>query len=105
MGKIYGRLFLPDWFNSSEKILRLPIIFTLIYIYGGLFANQAVSYVPNRLTKLFETQPLFRLIGLLALGYTATGEVEYAIVSTAIILIIMHLLRTPEEREKLPLGF
>jgi len=105
MAKIYGRLLLPDWFNESEKILRLPIIFTLIYIYGGLFANQAVSYVPNRLTRLFETKPYFRLIGLLALGYTATGEVEYSIISTTIILLVMHFLRTPEEREKLPFGF
>ena len=53
----------------------------------------------------YLNSPLFRLLGLLALAYTSTGEVEYALSSTFLILLFLHLLRTPEEREKIPLGF
>jgi len=102
--KIYGRV-LPDWFVTTEKYLRLPIIFSMLYVYGGLFASKAVSIVPKKLVELINKYAFFRLLGILSLSYTATGEVEYAIVSTIIFLMIMHLLRDEEERKKMPYGF
>ena len=103
--RIYGRKFVPDMFQGVEKYLRLPILFSIIYVYGGLFASQAVSFIPKRLQEAFINNPLFRLLGVLALAYTATGEIEYAFTSSIVILGILHLLRTPEEREKIPYGF
>lgn len=100
---IRNSLRLPDYMQDAEKILRLPLIFTLIYVFGGIFAGLHYPY-PNKLFVLFEKYPLMRLFGILCLAFTATGQIEYAFIGTIIFFFIINVLRTPEEREKYPYG-
>ena len=87
-----------------ERFLNVPIAFTLIYIFGGIFAGSSIPIIPQRIKDLLE-KPLFRFLAIFGLSYTATGEVEYGLAGTVVYLAIMHLLRTPEERAKMPYGF
>ena len=50
---IRNSLRLPDYMQDAEKILRLPLIFTLIYVFGGIFAGLHYPY-PNKLFVLFD---------------------------------------------------
>jgi hypothetical protein len=82
-----------------EKLIRnQPILFSLIILYQGLFAGNAIK-IPMRLQVLFENKA-FRLGSLMLIAFSATQDVEYAVFSTLIFLTMMYTLRTPEEREK-----
>lgn len=96
-------LDMPDYAQKTERILRIPVLFTVIYVFGGLFAGLHFDY-PQKLRYLFENYAIVRFIGLFALAYTATGEIEYTIAAMIIFSIIMNLFRNKEEREKYPLG-
>ncbi len=96
-------LDMPDYAKKTEKILRIPVIFTVIYVFGGLFAGLHFDY-PQRLRYLFENYSIVRFIGLFALAYTATGEIEYTAAAMVIFAILMNLFRNKEERERYPLG-
>jgi hypothetical protein len=100
---IRNSLRLPDYMQNIEKFLRLPLIFTLIYVFGGIFAGLNYPY-PEFLYSSFKKYPLVRLFGILCLAFTATGQIEYALVGTIIFFFVINILRTPEERKKYPYG-
>ena len=79
-------------------IKNQPVIFTLIVVYQGLFSGNAID-IPKNLKVLFDNK-MFRFMSLLLIAFTATSDVEYALLSTFIFLGIMYLFKTPEEREK-----
>jgi hypothetical protein len=39
-------------------------------------------------------------LSVVLISFTATQDVEYALISTVLFLSIMYLLKTPEERKK-----
>jgi hypothetical protein len=100
---VKSSLELPDYLQGFEKFLRLPIIFTLIYILGGLYAGLNYPY-PKKLDEIFQKYAFVRLIGVLFLAFTATGQIEYAIIGTIMFLFIINIIRSPEERKKYPYG-
>ena len=75
-----------------------PLVLSLIILYQGLFAPNAIQ-IPERLGRLFDNKP-FRLVSLMAIAFSATGDIEDALLSTVIFLIIMYALKTPEERRR-----
>lgn len=81
-----------------EKAIRLPIMFTMIIMYQGLFSGKSVQ-MPERVERAFSN-PWFRLISLLMVALSATGDVEYAIIATVIFLSVLYALKTDSEREK-----
>jgi len=83
-----------------DKFMGFPVIFTLIVIFQGCFGGLGVVQTPERLTRLISN-PVARFIFLFAIGYTATSDVETAAFSTVIFLVLMHLLRSEEEKKKL----
>jgi len=83
--------------NPIEKILQRPIVFSLLVLYQGLFSGNAVV-IPSRLKKLFDNRP-FRFGSIFLIALAASKDVEYALVSTIIFIIVMYALKTPEERE------
>lgn len=88
-------------FNSIDKVLGIPIIFTIIVIFQGLFGGLGVPHTPKRLSGLSDS-PIFRMLFVVAIAYTATGDVETAAIATAIVLGGLHAIRTPEERKEVP---
>jgi hypothetical protein len=85
--------------EGIEKILNTDYIFTFIVIFQALFGGYGLVEKP-KLLKTIDTHWLFRLFALMTIAYTATKQIEIAAMCVILFLIIMYLLRTPEERKK-----
>jgi len=81
-----------------EKVLKMPVIFSLIILYQGLFSGNAIS-IPSRLKSMFDNQS-FRFFSLMLIALSATSDIEYALASVIIFLTIIYAMKTPEERKK-----
>lgn len=89
--------FLGPLSNKTERAIKAqPIIFTLIILYQGLFSGNAIK-IPKNLKTAFNSQT-FRFISLMLIAFSATQDIEYALISTVIFLSVMYALKTPEER-------
>ena len=96
MKKLSG--FLGPLSNQTEKTIRSqPILFTLIILYQGLFSGNAIK-IPERLRVLFDNN-IFRFVSLMLIAFSATKDIEYALISTVIFLSVMYVIKTPEERK------
>lgn len=90
--------FLGPLSNQTEKTIRSqPILFTLIILYQGLFSGNAIK-IPKNLRTLFDNK-VFRFVSLMAIAFSATQDIEYALISTMIFLVVMYAIKTPEERK------
>ena len=90
--------FLGPLSNTTEKTIKSqPIIFTLIILYQGLFSGNAIK-IPQNLRSLFNSK-IFRFMSLMLIAFSATKDIEYALISTVIFLGVMYAIKTPEERE------
>ena len=87
-----------------EKYINMPTLLSLITIFQGCFGGMGIVTVPQRL-KDSVNNPVMRLFFVAAVSYTATTDIETAILTTLIFFAIMHLLRTPEERDELGFFF
>ena len=83
-------LFGPVTKPTELFIKAQPLVFSLIIMYQGLFAPNAIA-IPERLDKLFGNK-VFRLVSLMAIAFGATGDIEYALASTVIFLAKVHTL-------------
>lgn len=81
-----------------EKVLKMPIIFSLLILYQGLFSGNAIS-IPSRLKSMFDSQ-VFRFVSLMLIALSATSDIEYALASVIIFLTVIYVMKTPEERKK-----
>ena len=90
--------FLKPLSGPIEKVLKVPIIFTLFVMYQGLFSRDTVE-VPERLEKLFQYES-FRFFSLIIIALAITRDVEYALLSTLLFILSLYAIKTPEERKK-----
>ncbi len=91
--------FLSPVTAPTEALIKAqPILFTLIILYQGLFSGNAIV-VPKKLKTMFDSR-VFRYVSLVAIAFSATQDIEYAIISTFLFLAIMYGIKTPEERKK-----
>ena len=95
---------LPNIGKKYEYLLNAPIIFSLLVIFQGIFGGNSIKIIPKKLLNLFEN-PWFRMMGMFLIAYTATLEIEMAMLSTMIFIIFINILRSEEERKQFPLGF
>lgn len=91
----------PPW---VDNFLTYPIIFSLLVIFQGCFGGMGVIQTPTRLTNAINS-PIARFIFLFCIAYTATTDIETAIVTVIIFLIFLQIIRTEEERKKLKFYF
>lgn len=90
--------FLGPLSNQTEKTIKSqPILFTLIILYQGLFSGNAIR-IPENLRILFNSK-IFKFASLMAIAFSATQDIEYALISTMIFLVVMYAIKTPEERK------
>ena len=90
--------FLGPLSNQTERTIKSqPILFTLIILYQGLFSGNAIK-IPKNLRALFDNK-IFRFVSLMAIAFSATQDIEYALISTMIFLVVMYAIKTPEERK------
>ena len=90
----FGRVTTP----IEVLIKSQPILFSVIILYQGLFSGNAFK-IPIRLEKFFENKT-FRFIALILIAFSATKDIEYALLSTLIFMGAMYAIKTPEERKK-----
>jgi len=89
----------PVGSSAAEAVINTqPIIFTLLMLYQGLFSGNAIK-IPKKLKTAFNSKT-FRFISIMLIAFSATRDIEYAMISTVIFLGIMYALKTPEEREE-----
>ena len=81
-----------------EKIVKMPIIFSLVILYQGLFSGGAIE-MPSQLQNALKI-PSIRFLSLFLVALGATQDIEYALASVLIFLVIVYAIRTDEEREK-----
>ena len=81
-----------------ETIIKMPIVFSLVILYQGLFSGAAIEMPSNLQSALEQTH--FRFISLFLVALGATQDIEYALMSVLIFLVMVYAIRTPEEREK-----
>jgi len=75
-----------------------PILFTLIILYQGLFSGNAIQ-IPHKLKAMFDNKS-FRFFSIMAIAFSATQDIEYALIATVIFISVMYAIKTPEEREE-----
>jgi hypothetical protein len=91
--------FLGPLSNRTEKIIiSQPIIFTLLILYQGVFSGNAIK-IPKKLQTLFENK-LFKFVSVFTIAFTASQDIEYALISSLIFLTTLYLIKTPEERSE-----
>jgi hypothetical protein len=99
---VYGRIRIPQIFpNGIDIYLGTPAIFSLVVIAQGLLGGMGLVQIPERLKNL-QQNPIARFCFMSAIAYTATSDLELAVLSTATFALIMHILRTEEEKAKVP---
>ena len=91
--------FLGPVSSSTEAVIKAqPLICTLIILYQGLFSGNAIK-IPKNLKTLFNSKT-FRFLSIMLIAFSATQDIEYALISTVIFLGVMYALKTPEERKE-----
>ena len=91
--------FLGPLSTPTEAVIKAqPILFTLIILYQGLFSGNAIK-IPQNLKTLFNSKT-FRFFSIMLIAFSATQDIEYALISTVIFLSVMYALKTPEERKE-----
>lgn len=92
-----ANLFSPVTKPAEMLVKSQPVLFSLIILYQGLFSGNAIR-IPQRLRSLFDNKT-FRLLSLMLIAFSATKDIEYALISTIIFLVVMYAVKTPEERK------
>ena len=90
----FGRVTTP----VELLIKSQPLLLSVIVLYQGLFSGNAFK-IPSRLEKFFENKT-FRFVSLMLIAFSATRDIEYALLSTLIFMSAMYAIKTPEERKK-----
>ena len=90
--------FSPVTRPAELLIKSQPILFSLIILYQGLFSGNAIK-IPKNLKTAFNSKT-FRFFSIMLIAFSATQDIEYALISTVIFLTVMYALKTPEEREE-----
>lgn len=90
--------FLNPMSGKIEKVLRMPLVFSLVVMYQGIFSHNAI-YVPDRVMMMFD-HAWFRLFSLFIIALVVTSDVETALISSLIFMGSLYALKTPEERKK-----
>lgn len=93
-----ANLFSPVTRPAEMFINSQPVFFSLIILYQGLFSGNAIE-IPKRLKMLFNNKT-FRFVSLMLIAFSATKDIEYALLSTVIFLAVIYAFKTPEERRK-----
>ena len=93
-----SNIFKPVTGPLEKLIKNQPVMFSLIILYQGLFSGNAIV-IPERLKILFDNK-VFRFFSLMLIAFSATQDIEYALLSTLIFLSMIYALKTPEERKK-----
>lgn len=84
-----------------ERLVKLPIIITLIVIFQGSFGGLGMIQIPKFLTNL-QQYAVMRFFYVFTIALTATQDIEISALSTLIFFIFIYLLKSEEEKQTTP---
>ena len=86
-------------FTKVEGIFKkYGVAFTLLVMYQGLFGGLSLSNKPKVLTKL-SYNLWFKLFTMFCIAFSATKDIETSLISICLFIALLHILRSPKERE------
>jgi len=86
-------------FTRVETIFKkYGVAFTLLVMYQGLFGGLSLSNKPKVLDKL-SGNLWFKIFTMFCIAFSATKDIETSLISVLLFIGLLHLLRTPKERE------
>ena len=94
--------FIPYSKNVENFINKYILIFTLIVLYQGTMGAQA--FKAPRVIKELANSGLFNLCGLFSIAFTASKDIEIALVSTIIYMLIIFFLNKYENSDVEPVS-
>lgn len=80
-----------------DMFLNQTLVVSLIIIFQGSFGGAGVGVVPSVIKNLNKSM-LGRIFLTSCIGFAATRNVESGLLAGLLFGLLMHLLRTPEER-------
>ena len=86
--------------SMFDKYASMSVFFTMIVIFQGCFGGLGVQQTPKKLSDLVQN-PVMRILFVTAIGYTATSDIETALFTAFLFFLMLHLLRTKEEKESM----
>ncbi len=87
-------------FSITEHLInKYSIVFALIVMFQGVFGGMTIKHKPKVIDRISDTL-VFKYITLTAIAYTATRDIETAVTAVAAFVVLMYILKSPEEREK-----
>ena len=95
---------IPGFSNIERVVKRYGVLFSLIVMYQGLFGGMSLRDQPERLQSL-KDNVAFKIFTMTCIAFTATQDIETALLSVALFITLIYLIKTPEEREGGPLDF
>ena len=90
--------FFPYSSKIESKINENILLFSLIVIFQGTLG--ASAFKSPELFKKLSNHYIFNFIGLIAIAYTASQDIEISFISVMIYLLIMKLIKLYEEKKR-----
>lgn len=80
------------------------VAFSLLVMYQGLFGGMVISNPPKVLKKM-TSNVLFKLFTLFCVAFTATKDIELSLLSTFVFVLLLHFIRSTDEKNKAGYSF
>ena len=93
---------IPGFTKIETYFKKYGILFTILVMYQGLFGGLSLSNRPGILDKL-STNIWFKFFTLFCIAFSATRDIETSLISLLLFIALLHILRSPEEREDVSL--
>ena len=87
-------------FHKFENNMSIPIMIGIIVLMQGLLGSHNFK-VPERMEKIVS-HPFGRMLSMWLIIFSGTQDVELSTLILIMFLIILHFVRTDEERKNHP---
>ena len=87
-------------FHGIENSMRIPFMIGVIVLLQGLLGSYKFD-IPDRMEK-YIVHPISRIAFMWLILYSGTQDIELSTFILIAFLIVMHFVRTEEERKEHP---
>lgn len=88
---------IPQFTRTEKFFKRYATAFSVLVLYMSLFGGIVIENKPSVLDRLSKNQ-YFKLLTLVGIAFTATRDIEISVIAALVFIVMIHVLRTDEER-------
>lgn len=92
--------FIPFSNNVEKYTQKVPITMAFLILSQLLIADNSIVDQPTFVENLFKNVG-FKVFFIFVIAYTGSQDVEIALISTVVFIVLVNLLRTKDERKSL----